>query len=145
MCVFRHRHWVQEGNSRVLLLSGKRLRWYTNMGPLAEKLRPLQCPGGHTHYTEGQVSERISERHPARLVKLILGEVLSAARRQRGIPAHALEIGIGPHVDDDPDPPSFAMEVLKGKTFRDIYTGIELEPERVMEARMSELRFADEL
>ena len=42
-----------------------------------------------------------TERYPPRLVEAILRCLSTHLRRKNGVPSDAVEVGIGPHVDDD--------------------------------------------
>ena len=69
-------------------------------------------------------------------------------RAKAGISIHAVEAGIGPHVDEEPIDPTFESSEVghdDGTVYLDQYTGLVLPPDGVRQARVDELEFAKRL
>ena len=69
-----------------------------------------------------------TERYPPRLVEAILRCLSTHLRRKNGVPLDAVEVGIGPHVDDDVQDADFNETRLPLQKYYDQYTGLELDP-----------------
>ena len=83
-----------------------------------------------------------TERYPPRLVEAILRCLSIHLRRKNGVPPDAVEVGIGPHVDDDVQDADFNETRLPSQKYYDQYTGLELDPVGAVAARQSEIDFA---
>ena len=77
-----------------------------------------------------------TERYPPRLVEAILRCLSNHLRWKNGVHLHAVEVGIGPHVD---------LTRLLSQKYYDQYTGLELDPVGTAAARQSEIEFARRL
>ena len=82
-----------------------------------------------------------TERYPPRLVEAILSCLSIHLRRKNGVPLDAVEVGIGPHVDDDVQDVGFNETRLPSQKYYDQYTGLELDPVAAAAARQSEIDF----
>ena len=67
---------------------------------------------------------------------------LDSFSSENGVPLDAVEVGIGPHVDDDVQDADFNETRLPSQKYYDQYTGLELDPVGAAEARQSEIDFA---
>ena len=83
-----------------------------------------------------------TERYPPRLVEAILRCLSIHSRRENGVPLDAVEVGIGPHVDDDVQDADFNETRLPSQKYYDQCTGLELDPVGAAAARQSEIDFA---
>ena len=63
-------------------------------------------------------------------------------RRKNGVHLHAMEVGIGPHVDHDVQDAEFNETRLLSQKYYDQYTGLELDPAGTAAARQSEIDFS---
>ena len=66
---------------------------------------------------------------------------LTHLRRKNGAPLNAVEVGIGPHVDDDVQDADFNETRLPSQKYYDHYTGLELDPVGAAAARQAEIDF----
>ena len=64
-----------------------------------------------------------TERYPPRLVEAILRCLSIHLRRKNGVHLHAVEVGIGPHVDHDVQVADFKETRLPSQKYYDQYTG----------------------
>ena len=83
-----------------------------------------------------------TERYPPRLVESILRCLSIDLCRKNGVPLDAVEVGIGPHVDDDVQDADFNETPLPSQKYYDQYTGLKLDPVGAAAARQSEIDFA---
>ena len=83
-----------------------------------------------------------TERYPPRLVEAILRCLSIHLRRKNGVHLHAVEVGIGPHVDHDVQDVDFNESRLPSQKYFDQYTSLELDPVGAAAARQSEIDFA---
>ena len=102
----------------------------TSMTDLARELIEVQG------LAEGHELERMAppclimhatEPNPPRLIEAILRCFSTHLRRKNGVPLDAVEVGIGPHVDDVQDA-GFNETRLPSQKYFDQYTGLELDP-----------------
>ena len=84
-----------------------------------------------------------AERYPLPLVRKVLKAIRDGLRRCRGSSISAVEVGL--HIDEDPPEPKFSFDHLNDSKIYDQYTGVELDVQKVGEARKEELEFADKL
>ena len=82
-----------------------------------------------------------TERYLPRLVEAILRCLSTHLRLKNGVPLDAMEVGIGPHVDDVVHDADFNETRLPSQTYYDQYTGMELDPVGAA-ARQAEIDFA---
>ena len=66
--------------------------------------------------------------YPPRLVEGILRCLSIHLRPKNGVHLHAVEVGIGPHVDHDVQVADFNETRLPSQKYYDQYTGLELDP-----------------
>ena len=82
----------------------QRTGWMTSMNDLARELSEVQNLD-QSHELETRVPPCLimhaTERYPPRLVEAILRCLSIRLRRKNGVHLHAVEVGIGPHVDHD--------------------------------------------
>ena len=81
-------------------------------------------------------------RYPPRLVEAILRCLSIHLRRKNGVHLHAVEVGIGPHVDHDVQDADFNETRLLSQKYYDQDTVLELDPVGTAAARQSEIDFA---
>merc|ERR1712194_219798 len=70
------------------------------MAELATVLE-VTCPGDHQHAHMLDGASRPTERYPPRLVKAILQTLRRHMREHAGLTLSAVEVTVGPHVDED--------------------------------------------
>ena len=151
-CAFGQTAWHRnERGQWEKRLARKRTGWLTSMRELAVVLS-RKCNGQHLHASMIGGTARPTERYPPRLVRAILRTIRNRLRSDRGVAVNALEVGIGPHVDEEPldvlnirDVVIDAIGPSHAESFFDQYTGLELEGNHVRTARQDELSFAESL
>ena len=125
--------------------SAQRTGWATSMTDLASELYKVQ---GLAQSQELETRAppctilHATERYPPRLVEAILRCLSTHLRRKNGVPLNAMEVGIGPHVDNDVQDADFNETRLPSQKYYDQYTGLELDPVGTAAARQSEIDFA---
>ena len=125
--------------------STQRTGWMTSMNDLAHELSEVQ---GLDQRKELETRAppclimHATERHPPRLVEAILRCLSTHLRRKNGVPLDAVEVGIGPHVDDDVQDADFNETGPPSQKCYDQYTGLELDPVGAAAARQAEIDFA---
>ena len=67
---------------------------------------------------------------------------LDSFASENGVHLHAVEVGIGPHVDHDVQVADFNETRLPSQKYYDQYTGLELDPVGTAAPRQSEIDFA---
>ena len=156
-CVFGLTTWGKDSQgTRRELPARKRSGWLTNLPELAERLEAAQCDGKHEHAPMIGDGDSVSrtERYPDKLVQCILKALRDRLRADRGVSLNAIEVGIGPHVDDEPeklltknDLGTLAAAATDGDqpVYWDAYTGMALQTDKVEAARRSELEFGEQL
>ena len=125
--------------------STQRTGWMTSMNDLARELSEMQGLD-QSHELETRVPPCLimhaTERYPPRLVEAILRCLSIHLRRKNGVHLHAVEVGIGPHVDHDVQDVDFNETRLPSQKYFDQYTSLELDPVGAAAARQSEIDFA---
>ena len=121
----------------------------TNVPELAEAL-DVECDASHEHARMFGGTARPTERYPPKLVATILKGIRAYQRRLTGVAVNALEVGIGPHVDEETQTADwmngeYETEGEHEKVYKDAYTGVVLDSAAVGEARKQELEFAASL
>ena len=84
--------------------STQRTGWVTSMPDLARELTEAHGLAQGHELEPGAppcLIMHATERYPPRLVEAILRCLSTHLRRKNGVPLDAVEVGIGPHVDDD--------------------------------------------
>ena len=123
--------------------------WMANVLELAEAL-DVECDASHEHALMFGGTSRPTERYTPPLVATILKGIRAYQRRRTGVEVNALEVGIGPHVDEEERTADWMnnedeTEVEHEKVYKDAYTGVVLDSAAVGEARKQELEFAASL
>ena len=80
-----------------------------------------------------------TERYPPRLVEACLRCLSTHLRRKIGVLLDAVEVGIGPHVDDDVQDADFNETQLNSQKHYDQYTGLEFDPVGAAAARQADI------
>ena len=138
-------------------IARKRTGWLTNMPELKTALACKCCNATlpvelrHEHHgLLGGVAWNCAV-YPPSLVDCILQAIRRQLRLDRGVPLAAVEQDLvcGPHVDDDPldvykEPLVDPSTVAVGDIY-DEYTGIKLDSQNVLKARLEEIGFFDQL
>merc|ERR1712194_858431 len=114
------------------------------MAELATALE-VTCPGDHQHAHMLDGASRPTERYPPRLVKVILQTLRRHMRVHAGLTLNAVEVTVGPHIDEDVPEISFDETSPSADHYRDQYTGLPLDVDGVRSARKSEIEFAVKL
>ena len=125
--------------------STQRTGWMTSVNDLARELSEVQgLDQSHELETRALTCliAHATERYPPRLVEAILRYLSKHLRRKNGVPLDAVEVGIGPHVDDDVQDADFNETRLLSLKYYDQYTGLELDSVGAAAARQSEIDFA---
>ena len=122
----------------------KRTGWMTSLPKLAQALE-VECPGLHAHARMLSGTSKATERYPPKLVAVILREIAKHVRESRGVGLHAVEVGVGPHVDETEHEARFDDAADGGEEYYDQYTGLKLDPAGVRAARRDEMEFAERL
>ena len=105
-CQFGQKAWHQGTHGWERRHARKRTGWMTSLRPLAEALS-CRCSGEHLHATLIGGTAKETERYPPRLVATILKVLVSHLRSKHGVEVNAMEVGVGPHVDEEGVVPSF--------------------------------------
>ena len=121
-------------------LARKPTGWLTNLSELRDVLGQ-RCPGGHEHVWLLGGRAKGAERYPPSLITAILRTLRKRLRQDRGVSLHAVEIGVGQHMDEldatpelpDPEPDGSVNteELLERPVAWDEYTGLRLDPDLV--------------
>ena len=98
---------------------------------------------------------KATERYPPRLVVAVLRALAARLRKDRGTPLMALEVGVGPHIDEDDGgeqataafpPQQAATATPEGEgVIAYEYAGLQLDPKAVQLARAEEIAFMKKL
>ena len=101
--------------------------WLSNVPELAEAL-DVECDASHEHARMFGGTARPTERYPPKLVATILKGIRAYQRRLTGVEVNALEVGIGPHVDEETQTADwmngeYETEGEHENVYKDAYTG----------------------